>query len=84
MNYIGIITTEYHVAYVYVASHGHTNGIVYRDNTWYYPWYQSWMQRVMRSTYSSCEIYYIPTMMFGMCLCIYYMYAPQTIHGCNT
>lgn len=51
MNYMGIIATEYHVVDTLVVLYSHTQGIIHRDNTWYYPWYQSWMQRVMRSTY---------------------------------
>ena len=51
MNYIGIITTKYHVVDTLVMSYGHTQGIIHCDNTRYYQWYQSWMQRVMRSTY---------------------------------
>lgn len=49
MNCMGIIATEYHV----VDAHGMLcgiHGIIYRYHTWHYPWYQSWMQRVMRST----------------------------------
>ena len=51
MNFMGIIATEYHVVDTLVASYGHTQGIIYHNNIWYNPWYPSWMQRVMRSTY---------------------------------
>lgn len=66
MNFMCIIATEYHVVYVCGLLCG-IHGITHRCNTWRYPWYQSWMQRVMRSTYSLDEPYYVPTMMFGMC-----------------
>lgn len=70
MDFMSIITTEYHVVDTWVASYGHSLGIIYRYHTWCYPWYQLWMQRVMRSTYSSCEIRGIITDVFDMCICI--------------
>ncbi len=58
MNCMGIIATEYHVVDAHGMSCG-IHGIIYRYHTWHYPWYQSWMQRVMRSTYCMCGIYVI-------------------------
>lgn len=51
MDFMDIITIEYHVVDTWVVLYGHTQGIIHHDNTRYYPWYQSWMQRVMRSIY---------------------------------
>ena len=39
------------------ASHGRNRGSDCRCYVWYNPWYQSCMQRVMRSTYSPYGIY---------------------------
>lgn len=55
MNYMGIITTEYHVVDTCVVLYVAPNSI-HRYHTWRYSWYHIWMQRMMRSTYESCGL----------------------------